>query len=81
MRVDAVKSDLSLFRGGRHFFPLLFDIFINTIFFSILSFHILLFVDYAKLLSREYSMKDCNAIQWSINSFVTWCNAVGLYLN
>ena len=42
---------------------------------------ILLFADDAKLFARVSSKSDCDALQSSINSFVIWCNAVGLNLN
>jgi Reverse transcriptase (RNA-dependent DNA polymerase) len=66
---------------GGHLSPLLFNLFINTVFLNTPSCRILLFADDAKLFARINSINDCDVLQSSLNSFIIWCKAVGLSLN
>ncbi|KAL4131796.1 hypothetical protein QTP88_009052 [Uroleucon formosanum] len=66
---------------GGHLSPLLFNIFVNSIFSNVPSVRLLLFADDAKLFSRISSSTDCDVLQSSFNNFINWCQAIGLTLN
>lgn len=75
------KVTSGVLKGG-HLSPLLFNLlFFNIVFLNIPSCRLLLFADDAKLFARINSTNYCNGLQSLINSFITWCNMVGLTLN
>jgi len=66
---------------GGHLSPLIFNIFVNSIFSNVLSVRLLLFADDGKLFSRISSSADCDVLQSTFNDFIYWCQAIGLTLN
>lgn len=66
---------------GGHLSPLLFNIFINTVFLTSIPCRILLFADDLKLFAKISSINDCHVLQESLDGFLIWCKTVGLNVN
>lgn len=66
---------------GSHLGPLLFNLFINTVYSTINPCRILLFADDAKICYAISSLNDCLILQSVLDKFSNWCNTVGLSLN
>ena len=66
---------------GSHLGPILFNIFINTMYSAISPCRLLLFADDSKIFHTISTHNDCLILQKTLDKFITWCNTFNLSLN